>query len=165
MLRCFQIPTFLAGSFLLLGPEFVLTFLPYSFVPILSGLQWSNNFWSHSLPRIARAFSAPDQNFSLPIQSSYHIISPTCCFLHFLPHVAKNLALCIIPASSCACCLFHIPCNDTSWSRHITPFDALFPLFSCPRKSMFLLAAACGLHSLSIPPPNSEASMRLKRFV
>ena len=32
-------------------------------------------FGSHSLPRIARTFSAPSQHFTLPVHSSYHIMS------------------------------------------------------------------------------------------
>ena len=59
------------------GPEFVLTFniLPCSFVLSCSRLLQLHQFRSHSLCRIARTFSAPNQNFSLSVHSSFHIVS------------------------------------------------------------------------------------------
>ena len=51
----------------------------------------------------------------------------------------------------------YFSCMDTCWPQHTIPFDVLFPLFSCPQKSNFLLPSASALHNLSILPPNSES--------
>ena len=117
-----------------------------------------HQFWPHFLSRTARAFSAPNQNFTLHFPSSYPIrVLPDVAFSIFQNFLTSTSALCILLASSCTCCLFHTSRNDTHWFQHTTPFDVSFPLFSDPRKSTFLSASAQVLHNLSIPPPSSES--------
>ena len=48
--------------------------LPYSFVPYLLRPAAIHQFRSHSLPRMARAFPAPNQDLSLSLHSSYQIM-------------------------------------------------------------------------------------------
>ena len=55
-------------------------------MPTSSGLHQFINFWSHSLSRIARAFSAPNQNFALPVHSSYHVVASQMSRCPFSKH-------------------------------------------------------------------------------
>ena len=58
--------------------------------------------WSHSLSRIARTFSRPDQYFCLPVHSSYHIVSSQMSLSPFAQ-------ICRQVFWSCTCSLhFHV---------------------------------------------------------
>ena len=105
-----------------------------------------HQFWSHFLLCVTRAFSAPKSKllpacpFFLPSPCQ-----PICCFLHFPKIVVKYVGPVHVPRIF----MFLLPLP------HL-PFDALFPFFSCPQESTFLL----GLRLESfIPPPDSENSL------
>ena len=141
----FQFPASLARiSFLHQGSEFVLTSFHIPFVPTFSGLQQFINFRSHSLSRMARTFSAPDQNVSLPVHSSYHIMCSQMSLSFIFPnYLTSTSAQHIVLAFSCTCCFFHTSCTDTCWQQHSD---------RCTVSSLFLstevhFSFGCGLSS------------------
>ena len=75
--------------------------LPCSFCAHLLGLAAIHQFWSHFLSSVTRAFSAPSQNFSLPVHSSDHIMSSHMQLFSFFPNSLKRISvLCMFLASS-----------------------------------------------------------------
>ena len=106
--------------------------LTYSFVPHLLQLAAVHQLWSHFLRCITRAFSAPHQNFCLPVHSSHHVMSSHMLLSPFSPKkFSQVLRPCAFALNvSCAYCLFHISKIDTCGHQHTTPFDASFLPFS-----------------------------------
>ena len=69
------------------------------------------------------ALPAPNQNFTLPLHSSYQQIVATQII--FPKRLTSTSALYIFLASSCTYCLVRISSIDTCWPPHTIPFDAL----------------------------------------
>ena len=119
------------GSCCLQEPAYVSTILPQPFVP--TGLQQFLNLGP----------SVTHEKCSLPVHSSYHVVSSHTLLSPFTQIFCQVFRPCTCSlAFSCTCCFFHISCIGSCWPRHTTLLHALFPLFSCPQRSTFLLAAA-----------------------
>ena len=130
-------------------------------MPTCSGLQAVHELWSHSLPRTARAFPAPYQNSTLPIYSSYQIVTSQLPLSSFFPSFLTSTSLCNFMASSCTYCLFHTSCTEKPIGLY-APLRLMSSFFSflIRKKITSLLASASALHNLSIPPPSSESKLR-----
>ena len=82
----------------------------------------------------------PDQNFTLPIPSSYQVVAS----------LTSTWALCISFAFSCTCCLFHISWIDTSLHYHECGKHEKCDVWRCYVHSSFgfgLLGSSQSLHS------------------
>ena len=129
------------GSCRLQGPEFASTFCRALLCLLAPACNSSSIlvpfFVSHS-----PSFLCTKSKRLRAVHSIFPNRGLTCAVYSIFPNsLTSTLALCVILSSSCTCCLCRISLTVTYWSRHTTPFDASFPLFSCPRRSTFLLAA------------------------
>ena len=98
--------------------------------------------WSHSLSRTCRAFSAPNQYFTLPVRSSHQIMtSPNLAFAIF-PNILTNT---LARALS-----FHFHVLDASF----TPQTSILVGLSTPLRSVFRF--------LSFLVHNSQLFFRLR---
>ena len=79
-----------------------------------------------------------DEGFSMSIHSAHHVVSsqnvifPSCA----LSLMSNTLVLHLFRASSCSCHSFRC------LRSHTTPFDASLSLFSCSRRTTYLLTWA-----------------------
>ena len=89
-----------------------------------------HQFGSHFLSSVTRSFSAPNQNFSLPVHSSYLIVSSHMLLSPFSKKMLASIsALYIVLASSCTCCPFHILRHRYLVTAHHSVRCLVFSLF------------------------------------
>ena len=124
--------------------------LPYSLVPMCSGLQQFTSFG----PILCLAYP---EHFLHHIRTSpcLSTLLPNVVFSIFPNFLTKILVLYISPASSCINFLFRISRTDTCLLPHTTLFDASYSRSSFPRKPTFLSTWASVFHNPSTPLPGS----------
>ena len=107
----------------------------------LLGLATIHQSGFHSLPRIHRAFSATNQNFTLPVHSFYQIVATQMSLSPFFPKFLTSAsALSIFLASSCSWCLFqHLMHRYFVGLSTPLRFDVSFRLFSDLREIFTVL--------------------------
>ena len=120
-------------------------------------------FRTHSLPRIARTFSAPDQNFSLSVQSNQIMtskvtLSPFSIFLDkcFGPVHVPGIFMYLLP-------LPHLTHRYFSASAHHSDRCFVSSFFS-GEKTTFLSASLWAPHNLFILPQSSQSWLHTARL-